>query len=305
LTERTEVLVVGAGPAGATAALNLAPFRQVTVVDSREIPARVPGESLVPAARRLLADMGLMESFEALGFPKYHGNSSVWGSQETEETSFISGIDGHGWHVDRVRFESWLREVAVHRGARVLAPMNLNSIRREGCHFVAELRVPGRARVLSLATDFVIDAGGRSALAARNLGSRRRRDLPLICRALYGSAAKDGRGAGVSFIEAVEDGWWYTAPLPDGQRILAFHTDMDLPASAVVRSVDGVLRHAEKAADLRSILAAMSFVPESRSSGRAAGGSVLEPCSGSGWLAAGDAALTFDPLSSGFTECPV
>jgi len=109
---------------------------------------------------------------------------------------------------------------------------------------------------------------------------------------------RDGRGAGVSFIEAVEDGWWYTAPLPEGQRILAFHTDMDLPASAVVRSVDGVLRHAEKAADLRSILAAMSFVPESRSSGRAAGGSVLEPCSGSGWLAAGDAELTFDPLSS-------
>lgn len=286
---------MGAGPAGATAALNLAAFREVTMIDSREAPLRAPGESLVPAARRLLNDMGLMESFQGLGFSEYHGNSSIWGSCQIQETSFARDIDGSGWHLDRVRFESWLREQAVRRGTRLLAPMNLTGIRREGSRFIVELR--SYKSFLSVATDFVIDAGGRTALAARSLGALRQMDLPLICRAVYGTSASKGPYAGINFIEAVEDGWWYTTPLPDGQRVLAFHTDKDLPASAV-RSPNGLLHHAEKTTELRNVLTAMNFSPESKSSGCLASGSVLAPCCGPGWLASGDAALTFDPLSS-------
>ena len=59
-----EVLVIGAGPAGATVALNLAPFRQVVIADLQATPARRIGESLPPAASRLLTDMGLFEAFQ-------------------------------------------------------------------------------------------------------------------------------------------------------------------------------------------------------------------------------------------------
>ena len=54
-----DIIIVGAGPAGSTAALNLAPARRVVMIERRpDIPPRI-GESLVPAARRLLTDMGL------------------------------------------------------------------------------------------------------------------------------------------------------------------------------------------------------------------------------------------------------
>ena len=86
----TEVLIVGAGTAGATAAINLAPFRRVLLVENKANVMPRIGESLVSAARRLLADMGLLESFLAEGHEPWHGNRSVWGEAEPQEVDFLA-----------------------------------------------------------------------------------------------------------------------------------------------------------------------------------------------------------------------
>ena len=79
-----DVLVVGAGPAGTIAALNLAPRRRVLLVErDRAVGARI-GEALAPAARRLLADMGLLDSFAAQGHAPCHANRSIWGADAPE-----------------------------------------------------------------------------------------------------------------------------------------------------------------------------------------------------------------------------
>jgi 2-polyprenyl-6-methoxyphenol hydroxylase-like FAD-dependent oxidoreductase len=75
--KQVDVLVIGAGPAGATAALNLAPYRSVSLVNARAPSPRV-GESLVPAARRLLRDMGLFDAFCRLPLSPWYANSAVW-----------------------------------------------------------------------------------------------------------------------------------------------------------------------------------------------------------------------------------
>jgi flavin-dependent dehydrogenase len=296
LPESVEVLIVGAGPAGAAAALNLAPFRKVLLVDVQERPVRRPGESMIPAVRRLLVDMGLLESFLRQGFEEWHGNSSVWGSERVEERSFLRDLDGNGWHIDRPRFESWLREIAVQRGASLRVPANASRIEREGSGFVATLH--SKEGSSKLTAEFVIDAGGRRSSAARSMGAVRHFDLPLICHAIYGHCDAGGAGAGVTFLEAVRDGWWYTSPLPGGQRILAFHTDADLLHGEQLRGSDELLAYASETTFLREILAEGKFEPEGRCFSREAGGSALVPCEGPGWMAAGDAATAFDPLSS-------
>jgi len=59
---RADVLIFGAGPAGAVAALNLAPTWRVILVERKAQAVRRIGEALPPAARRLLTDMGLFDA---------------------------------------------------------------------------------------------------------------------------------------------------------------------------------------------------------------------------------------------------
>jgi flavin-dependent dehydrogenase len=291
-----EVLVVGAGPAGATAALNLAPTRQVAVVDLRSDPLPRIGESLPPAARRLLTDMGLWESFQAEGHSPCYGNRAQWGATAPFETNFLRDPDGHGWHLDRARFELWLRNIAVDRGAALLAPARLKSIYRDGERWRALLQTA--AGSVELAAYVVIDAGGRAAPVARCLGARRRVQDRLVCGYLYGTESAPGRSAGFTYVEAVEDGWWYTAPLPAGRRVLAFHTDADLPGARSAADPNMLLEWATANRDLSDVLSESCFTPTDEFGFTAAHSAVLRPAVGPGWCAVGDAALSFDPLSA-------
>ena len=63
-------------------------------------------------------------------------------------------------------------------------------------------------------------------------------------------------------ITATADGWWYTAPLPGGRRMLAFLTDADLPAARVAHLGIGLAAHAAEAEEICSILAECAFAPD-------------------------------------------
>src|SRR5262245_16590112 len=153
-----EVLVVGAGPAGATVALNLAPLCRVVLVDRRARPGPRIGESLPPAARRLLTDMGLWGSFTAENHSPCYGNRAAWGSAQPLETDFLRDPDGPGWHIDRAQFETWLRAIAVDRGALVLAPARMQSMERDGSRW--RVRLATTAGSIELMARLLIDAAG-------------------------------------------------------------------------------------------------------------------------------------------------
>jgi len=290
-----DVVVVGAGPAGATAALNLAPTRTVALVDRDLHPRPRIGESLPPAARRLFTDMGIWKSFQSQGHSPCYGNRAVWGSPQPFETDFLRDPDGHGWHIDRARFDVWLREIAVDRGAMLLAPDRLISIDWDGQYWRAEV---GTAEgIVDLIARVVIDAGGRASPISRSLGARRKLGDKLVCSWVCGKGSPIRRGAGFTYVEATEDGWWYSAPLPDGRRALAFHTDSDLPAARAVADPKKLLGRAASNQELGAVLSESSFSPE-QSGFAAAHSAVLQPFAGPAWFAAGDAAFSFDPLSS-------
>jgi flavin-dependent dehydrogenase len=291
-----DVVVVGAGPAGAAFALNLAPTRRVLLVDRREAAETRIGESLAPAARRLLASMGLWDDFLAQGYSPAHGGRSVWGGAEPAERDSLRDLDGPGWHLDRSRFDAWLRAVAVQRGAALLIPAHPAAITRASDRWrfdliMEERTAPVRARLL-------VDATGRAAAVARGFGTRRTSLDRLVCGWLHGTD-RAGRQAGLTHIEAEPDGWWYTAPLPDNRRVVAFHTDADLPSAAVAASgPDALLHRASSLAFFSSVLAQSGFAANGEGGFCAAHGTVLTPPAGDSWLAVGDAALGFDPLSS-------
>lgn len=290
---RVDILIAGGGPAGATAALNLGALRRVLVVDREAEPRPRIGESIPGAARRLLRDMGLLESFLAMNHAPCYGQRSVWGDAHAQERDALRDPDGHGWHLDRARFEQWLRDAAVARGAQFLAPTTIEDIARDGDAW----RVALSGSNEEIRAAFVIDAAGRAAPLARRLGAQTRVEDRLVCGWLYGSDANVA-GRGLTFIEAVEDGWWYTAPFGENRRVLAFHTDADLPSARIARDREALLEHARVPRELAALLRDADFRADERAGFTAANSAVLEPFAGDGFLACGDAAMAFDPLSS-------
>ena len=292
---QADVLIVGAGPAGAVAGLNLASAHRVLLVDRLAAPLQRIGESLPPAARRLLSDMGLWQQFLAEGHVACHGNRSRWGGLQAEQ-DFLRDPDGPGWHLNRARFEAWLQNKALERGAALLRATTYSALQRVDAGWRLVLHTPtgpcvAQARVL-------IDAGGRNARLSRALGARRLRQDKLICGWLYGADQGD-HSDGLSDIESAEAGWWYSAALPDHRRVLAFHTDSDLPPARAMRNEHWLMQTALQLPGLGTRLRTSGFNADStRVKLTAAHSATSTACAGPGWFAVGDAALGFDPLSA-------
>lgn len=289
-----DVLILGAGPAGAVAALNLASTRQVILVDRQVAPIARIGESLPPASRRLLVDMGLWEDFQLQGHAACYGNRSLWNGVAAEH-DFLRDPDGLGWHIDRAPFERWLRQHAVRRGAAQLTAASLGSVAAMDNGW--QVTLDTATGCTDVQAKVLIDASGRAASMARQLGARRRHHDQLVCLWLYG---QDRHGAVDSRtqIEAVEHGWWYTASLPYQRRVLALHTDGDLPAARALRSAPALLEALRTTRHIAEQLEAAGFVADADVAITAAHSATLQPAAGDRWCAAGDAAMSFDPLSS-------
>jgi flavin-dependent dehydrogenase len=86
--------------------------------------------------------------------------------------------------------------------------------------------------------------------------------------------------------------------LPDSRRVVAFHTDADLPAADSAAGHETLLKRLSSLAFLSGVLAKSEFKPNGAGGYTAAHSAVLQPPVGDGWMAVGDAALAFDPLSS-------
>src|SRR5688572_21695926 len=113
-----DVAIVGGGPAASVTAMLLARAGKTCVILERgDDTGDKPGESLPPSARPLLEQLELWDALEADGHRPCHGNRSRWGSDVVEEMPFVFSPYGHGWHLDRRRFERLLisRALGVER----------------------------------------------------------------------------------------------------------------------------------------------------------------------------------------------
>lgn len=218
-----DVVIIGAGPGGATAGALLAREGfSVLLLDKETFPRFHIGESLLPCDLALFDRLGL--DMKQLGF-LYKGGAEFFDERTGDHATYLfaDGLPGtpdHAYQVERATFDQAVLERAVASGARFEAGVRVSKI-EPGPDFVTVHGTAGSHRAR-----YVIDATGQDALFAHREHSMQRiedfglaavfRHFDGLSDAAWRELADEGKGNIRVLI--VEEGWIWVIPLA-GRRL--------------------------------------------------------------------------------------
>ncbi len=267
-------MVLGGGPAGATAALLLARWGHAVRVVTKAGSDHRLAVSIPPSCAKLFAEIGVAKTIERAAFIRSTGNTVWWGGREARVEHFAEGE--LGWQLEVGRLSEVLLNEAIAAGVQIE-------------HRVVVDRPPG----------FVLDCSGRAGVVARALGVRQ----PLTGLRTVALIAEWQRPAwpvpdhSHTLIESYGDGWIWSVPVSEGLRHIAAMVDpqrSDLVRLGSARAV--YLGEIAKTRAFRDLTAGATLTAGPW--GWDASQYHSSDYAGDDWLAVGDAASFIDPLSS-------
>lgn len=285
--EKYDILIIGGGTAGATAAYILQNhgFKCMIVDNELQFKSFKIGESLISSAKPILEKAGLMP-WVMKSFPQENlGNLSAWGSHQLVSRDYIYSPHGTGWHLDRALFDQCLRDAAKSAGVIFQNGYVKTVLKSDGLWFA-------QTKNIKIKATLIIDASGRHSFMSKQLNIPRYKGNSLISIYSHGkNVSKERR----TLVETVPYGWWYTASIPGDRRVAALHIrPNDLKSLLKVKT------------DWENLISATKYIRNfyepgdiwSRLKGTDASSVTQQDVSGEKWIAIGDAALAFDPISS-------
>ena len=292
------VAIVGAGAAGCATAIALAArgIEDVVVIDMAPQAGWRIGEAIPPAARQALIELGVWEDFLADCHLPSAGSCASWGKPEVDYNDFLLDQQGKGWHLDRAAFDAMMAAAVSARGETLLRGLRLREV-EAGEVYRLSFEREGGAR-LRISADFLVDATGIAASAVRRLKvARNQIDCLAVVSTVLDLQAPDAVPS-QTLLEACEHGWWYAAKLPKDRMIVALAVEPcqrrrfgEIGAwTAALRQTRHVGRWVERGK--------AKLVDGRKVATVSAPSAILSRVVGDRWLAVGDAASAYDPISA-------
>lgn len=165
-----QVVVIGAGPAGAIAATLLKrKGHDVLVVERQRFPRFSIGESLLSHCLDFVEEAGMLEAVQAAGFQLKNGAAFAWG-ERTSAFDFgdtFSGGKPTTFQVQRASFDKLLADQAQLQGVEIRYEEEIVEFDSDGTRLKVR-RKDGSEYALQ--ATFVLDASGYGRVLSRLLG---------------------------------------------------------------------------------------------------------------------------------------
>lgn len=222
-----DVIVVGGGPGGSTAATLLAKAgARVLLVDKEKFPRYQIGESLLPATvHGVCRLLGVSDDLHAAGFIKKRGGTFRWGSQPAPWTFDFGSAEvnqalefNYAYQVDRARFDHILLANARKHGVQVREETTVTDLIKESGRVVGVVLQDAQGQRSEARARFVVDASGNQSRLYTHAGervfSRFFQNVALFCY-FEGGARLPAPNSGNIFSCTFPYGWFWYIPLTE------------------------------------------------------------------------------------------